>query len=344
MNARVKPRTLFLTHEQRVLYFEEPGYTEIIQPMTESRLLGETSIHNYQREWRWLESMHAEAGLSHSERRKSMERAQIRLVSQKIVETNPDLVIYIATWPSEAIRSTVLRELRGLHKFKLCSVIWDSDESSIDSQTHDRCTISVSDLTLVLDSKSRVDRIRANTGIYSDFTNVERVTFLPTVPNPNIFHPTSNRVHDVNVSGSIEGFRGIVLTELQNAGIRTFRSGGVFNPDKCLPFADYARDLAQSKIVVNTQTVSSRIQVKGRVAQTLASGAFLLEQDNPESRYYLEGIDVEYWKSIEELVEKIRFYLANDTTRETKAARAHEQWRSRYSIDNFVETILAGVH
>ena len=59
--------------------------------------------------------------------------------------------------------------------------------------------------------------------------------------------------------------------------------------DALLPIAAYADDLATSRIVVNTQTLGSRTQVKGRVAQCLASGAFLLEQDNAESRAYLEA-------------------------------------------------------
>ncbi|MBK9393183.1 MAG: hypothetical protein IPN40_04570 [Uliginosibacterium sp.] len=200
-------RTLFLTHEQRLLYYQEPGYTEIILPMLKSGMLKEHCIYNYQREWRWLYSNYEKSSADKLEiRRKSVE-TQYKLLEKKFEEFKPELVVYIATWPSEAIRSTVFLELKNNFSFKLCSVISDHQETDTDSQTHDRCTINASDLTLILDSFSRTERIKSRAGIYSDFTNTDRVIFLPTIPLWDYFKPSKIKKYDVTLSGSLEGFR-----------------------------------------------------------------------------------------------------------------------------------------
>ncbi|MBK9393182.1 MAG: glycosyltransferase family 1 protein [Uliginosibacterium sp.] len=120
-------------------------------------------------------------------------------------------------------------------------------------------------------------------------------------------------------------------------------SGGIFSHDKTLDLKDYAEEIAESKILANTQTVSGRIQVKGRVSQTLSCGTFLLEQENPETREYLKGIPIEFWKDIDELESKITYFLKNEALREEVASNAHKLWKERYSIQKFIDAIVNGI-
>lgn len=336
-------RTLFLTHEQRLLYFQEPGYTEIILPMVESGLVPEHLIYNYQREWRWILSQPYLASDDPSLQRERAMELQFILISQAIKDFRPELVVYIATWPSEAIRSTILARLKTVHGIKLCSIISDHMEDSIDSQTHDRFTIAVSDLTVILDSKSRVDRIKLQDGIYSNFINTERVIFMPAFPPRSVFRPSNEKRYDVTLSGSLEGVRGEIASNLLQRGLRLHLSGGILDPLRHLPLTQYAADIASSRLLINTQTIPNRVQMKGRVAQALACGALLLEQENPETRLYLDGIDIDYWSSIDDLMLLIDFYLANEESRHLRAQQLHSLWNERHSAEKFTQTIFDGV-
>jgi spore maturation protein CgeB len=123
-------------------------------------------------------------------------------------------------------------------------------------------------------------------------------------------------------------------------GVPFARIGGLVGTDKFLTNEDYAREIATSKIVVNTQTMPTRIQLKGRVSQVISCGTFLLEQDNHESRKYLEGVPVVFWSQKDELVEKIKFYLENDAERERIAVTCRQEWIKRYSVQKFARVLL----
>jgi len=331
-------RTLFLLHEQRFLYFLEPSYVELYLPMAESGLLGETLVHPYQRDLRFAR---AQLGFGHDEGPAEQVNPLLEtLLDQKMVEFKPELVVYALTWPQDCLAPALLSQLRDRHGFRLATVIWDHDESNPLLQDYDRAVIALSDCTIVADSRRRADAIRNRHGAYAAFVNTERVLFAPMVPPASLFHPRAERLHDVTISGSSEGHRAEVFERLRTAGFAVHRSGGMMPGDTLLPVADYAAELATSRIVVNTQTVSGRVQLKGRVAQCLASGTFLLEQDNPESRAYLDGIDVVFWRDIDELIGLVRHHLAHPHEREAIAQRTHAQWNARHDARGFVRRIL----
>ena len=341
--AAPPPRTLFLLHEQRYLYFLEPSYLELYLPMLESGLLGETMVYAYQRDIRFVRrptasDPHAEPASDDV----AADRFRI-LLEQKIKEFKPDLLVYALTWPQEAIAPLTLASLKREHGFRLASVIWDHDETNPLLQRYDRDIIGVSDCTIVADSATRANAIRGRCGPYAAFENVESVVFMPMVPPASVFFPVGTRQHDVTISGSGEGQRVAVFDRLVAEGFDVHRSGGMMPGDTLLPVADYAHDLAASRIVVNTQTMDSRVQIKGRVAQCLASGTLLLEQDNVESRAYLSGIDVPLWRDVDELMAMLRHHLANPDEREALALRTHRQWTAKYNADRFVKTLLDGV-
>jgi hypothetical protein len=331
-------RTLFLLHEQRFLYFLEPSYVELYLPMVESGLLGETLVHPYQRDLRF-----ARAQLGFNDDTAPAEQVDpllATLLDQKISEFKPDLVVYALTWPQDCLAPAMLARLKERHGFRLATVIWDHDETNPLLQDYDRQVIALSDCTVVADSRRRAEAIRARQGAYAGFHSTGRVIFAPMVPPASLFHPRAERRHDVTISGSSEGHRVEVFERLAAAGFATHRSGGMMPGDALLPVADYAAELATSRIVVNTQTVAQRVQLKGRVAQCLASGTFLLEQDNPESRAYLDGIEVVFWRDTDELITLVRHHLDHPQEREAIARRTHEQWKARYDARRFVQSIV----
>jgi hypothetical protein len=336
-------RTMFLLHEQRFFYDVEPSYVELYLPMRESGLLGETLVHPYQRDLRFVShTLGLPTGID-SRPSADVDVRVEHLLSQKLLEFRPELVVYALTWPQECIPAVTLARLRERHGFKLVSVIWDHDESNPLLQAYDRDILAVSDCTIVADSLSRTQAIRARSGPYAGFVHTERARFLPMVPPTALFHPRPQRQHEITVSGSSEGHRVAACEKLAAAGLAVHRSGGMAPGDTLLSVEQYAADLAVSRIVVNTQTLGSRVQLKGRVAQCLASGTFLLEQDNPESRAYLAGIDVVFWRDEEELVALARRWLADDAGREELARRTHAQWKARYHARAFVQTVLDAV-
>ncbi|MBV8716321.1 MAG: glycosyltransferase family 1 protein [Chloroflexi bacterium] len=338
------PRTLFLQHEQRRYYWEEPGHLELYLPMVGSGLLGEVRTIPYQRDMRWilneLDNGANSSKLQHlpaaGERLRLMLDAQMR-------EFRPDLVVYSLTWVQEALPPEVLGNLKDAYGFKLFSQIWDYDESNPLLVDYDRRIIAVSDLVSIADSRARIERIRRREPPYANYTNVDVVRFLPTIPEPGLFKPAGRRRFGVTIAGSSEGRRVEVVRALAEAGVDFHRAGGLVAGDAFLSTEEYARTLAESKIVINTQTAPERVQLKGRVAQVLSCGSFLLEERNPESEQFLDGYSVDLWSNPAELVDKIQWWLAHPAQRELAADLARARYVREHNPVTYTRTILDAV-
>lgn len=332
-------RVLFFNHEQRRLYFHEPAYLEVYKPIVESGLATEAGIYVYQREIRWLRSLLSRK-VPEAELATTIENILFDLISHKIEEFRPTHIINSVAWPEDSIQASLWRRIRQAHSFYLTSIIWDHDEARDELQNFDRETIKISDRTILADSLSRVQRIKSKVPPYQSFSDVDRVVFCPTVPAPSIFFPRAEKKHDVSLVGSSEGYRVKVEEALRQAQIPFARIGGLVGKDKFLTDEEYAREISLSRIVINTQTMPTRIQLKGRVAQVLSCGTFLLEQENEESRRYLEGIPVVFWKDEDDLIQKLKHYVHNEAERAHIAEICHREWSRRYSAEKFARVVL----
>lgn len=332
-------RVLFFTHEQRRLYFHEPAYLEVYKPVLESGLADETGIYVYQRDIRWLRSLLSRK-VRESELTETIENIVFELALHKIQEFRPTHVVNSVAWPEESIQASVWKRIRNTHAFFLTSVIWDHDEARDELQNFDREIINVSDRTVLADSHSRVERIKSKIPPYETFTNVDRVVFCPTVPAPSIFFPQTEKKNGIALVGSSEGYRVKIEESLHNAKVPFARIGGLVEKDNFLTNQQYALEIAASKIVINTQTMPTRVQLKGRVAQVISCGTFLLEQENDESKRYLDGIPVIFWRNESDLIEKLNYYIENETERESIAEGCRREWIERYSIEKFARIIL----
>lgn len=114
--------------------------------------------------------------------------------------------------------------------------------------------------------------------------------------------------------------------------------------------ADYALAIQTSRINIAIHWGKARNGwedlVSTRTFEIPACGGFMLHIDNEEVREYYEvGTEIDVFSSVEELADKCRFYLANDSLRRQMTQKAHERAVPAYSYHartREVLTILEG--
>jgi spore maturation protein CgeB len=108
-------------------------------------------------------------------------------------------------------------------------------------------------------------------------------------------------------------------------------------PEKNL-FEDAARKFSQSKIVFN---ISIKDDVNMRVFEALSTGSFLLTNWIPTlGNLFDDGKLLVTYKTLDEMVEKARYYLEHEEEREAIAQAGHEEFMKKHTYKHRVETIL----
>jgi hypothetical protein len=354
-------KLLFLHHQQRFDYRAEPGYNELFRPLTKARQVTGWSEFVYQTLLRQfliyelaLRGKKADRNPTQfimqnldAESYGAANLALQPILEQVIASANPDIIIYSLTWGTEAIHPVILGRLKTTFpKIKLFAQQWDYEEGAAFFHSVERGTIAAADCYSVCDNHDRLRRIQAYASPhYGNYTNVDRVRWLPTVLDPDLYRPLGMvKDIDILIIGSSEGYRRDVITALQHRyGGRFQHLGGHMPWDKMLTVENYVEAINCAKIVVNTQTAPQRVQVKGRVREVLSCGGFLLEQDNAESREFLAGSDVVFFSGLDALFSSIDVYLANDAERDRIARSTHEWYRSCYTPDLAMQRIIDAV-
>ncbi len=96
-----------------------------------------------------------------------------------------------------------------------------------------------------------------------------------------------------------------------------------------------------SKINLNFTSKPIRSGLPLRIWDILGAGGFLLTNFQSEIPEYFEvGKDLEAFASEEELVEKIRYYLAHDEEREEIARNGYQKAKEQYSLETRVRQML----
>lgn len=110
-------------------------------------------------------------------------------------------------------------------------------------------------------------------------------------------------------------------------------------------YADYYKKMPdvfkQSKVNLNISLKIIKSGIPLRVFDVLASGGFLLtnfQMEMPE--YFTLGEDFVVYENIEDMYEKAKFYLSNDTQREAIARHGQETIRKYYTFSQQLEKIL----
>lgn len=113
------------------------------------------------------------------------------------------------------------------------------------------------------------------------------------------------------------------------------RNEGIYGPD-------YARALSGAKIAIGLLSKRIPETTTTRTFEIPACGTMLLaERTADHQALFEEGVEAEFFDSVEECADKARFYLANDTAREMIAAAGLRRCRSSgYSTHAQFEVVI----
>ena len=179
------------------------------------------------------------------------------------------------------------------------------------------------------------------------------------LPASIYFTQSGDRPIDVGFVGRISAHyqgRAQILQGLKDAGIRVeVRS---VDDGTRLTIEEMGAFLRSCKIVINfssTAVISAWElndrepgeipevdHVKGRVFEAIACGALLLESRNiPTTTYFTPDEHYAEFSGLKELVEKVRYFLANDDRRQRISSAGHQRFLERYTGRHFWEKVEA---
>ena len=96
-----------------------------------------------------------------------------------------------------------------------------------------------------------------------------------------------------------------------------------------------------SKINMNLSLRSIHSGIPLRVLDIMACGGFVLTNFQTEiAEYFREGEEIATFRSLEECMEKLRYYLQNNAEREAVAAAGHRKVRETFSYRNGLEKLF----
>jgi len=313
-------KVLFLNPEQYVHWEDEPSNHELRLPILHCGAVTEHRDVCYQRLFR-------EIG------RDATDQHILKLVEQ----FEPQIVINSTTWPKQSVSSALLHEImrRGLPVY---TQIWDTflDPAPHELEWFYSCTVL--GIASSIASYQRYQRLAESgcgpqgvifTTGHNVFTDFIRNLDLP-------------KTEDVVLLGSNEGLRTVFKkflgTRLRSQGISFRKQGGLIDWEKCagpadrerltdewLPWDKYVEAINRAKVCVCSQTGKGRLQIKGKLFEFLACGAFVLTDASAESRSLIPAGCVAYYDSIPDCLEKAVYFVRNEIER-ARIARAGRDW------------------
>lgn len=182
--------------------------------------------------------------------------------------------------------------------------------------------------------------------IVLDNQRVHDTNIVPlwTPINVELTCPQEERNINVGFYGKIDcEQRRSALKFLINRGIPVFTTGNDWNVVDAGMMYHYMR---MTKIILNFSNTRfypdhQKHQLKGRVIEAMRSGAMLMETENDQSDIYFQpGKDLIWFKSHEDMIEKIKYYLKHDTERIKIASNAQYLCKVHYSLDNWWRAFL----
>lgn len=151
---------------------------------------------------------------------------------------------------------------------------------------------------------------------------------------PNLSIP---RDIDILIIGEERKKRVDIANYLRNNGLEVLLVGGQYGP-KRIPYDKYYLMACRSKIKIITLFTDDELHIhlKGHIAEA-AAAASLIFVDAPKfvSPYFEENKEFISFASLEELLEKVKWYLSHDEERVKVSMAAHHRWLEQYSGGKF---------
>jgi len=147
--------------------------------------------------------------------------------------------------------------------------------------------------------------------------------------NPLTYAVTpSPKIREISFCGTAKGNRSEILKKMKQSGLSVDIFGSDWHEDSFIPFYDMVRIFGQSRINLNLCDTSDLTtpQINRRTFEVPGCRWFLLTMpaDHLEE-YYEPDKEVVIAASLEELIDKSKYYLAHERERESIAQRGYER-------------------
>ena len=174
-------------------------------------------------------------------------------------------------------------------------------------------------------------------------TDVDNHLWLWAPQDEALFHPDVHR-SEISFVGSLRGYhdRSYYLKYAIDAGVLKAGDIGGGQREEALTAEKYAERIRTSGMNINfPESPSGKDQCKGRVMEIIASESLLLERKNDAtSRYLVPGKEYVEFDSLDDFVNKIKYYTSNGEECRKIASAGYEAYKNKYSSRIFWETVL----
>jgi hypothetical protein len=256
-----------------------------------------------------------------------------KLIDQ-VIEYRPDLVV-LSAYSYRNREHPSFRALRAIRQDGGTPILMEWGDSmgykSVEDCYHLMDTV---DLNAVRDSNNLMQHFEGNPKFLRMWAPIDFSLFYP-----------GNGERDINVSflGFIEGYRNVrldYLRYLQEHQAGVYVGGG--RGEGRLEEKALADIMRRSKIGLNFSfSIPGTHQLKGRIFQTMFSGALLMESDNNETpQFFTPMVDYVVFDSKEDLLEKCRYYLDHDEERQEIAYNGYLKATTKYNHQVYWDTIM----
>lgn len=164
--------------------------------------------------------------------------------------------------------------------------------------------------------------------------------YLPEGANPDIHKPYDvEKTIDVSFIGQCYGNRALIISELKKQGIGV-QAYGLGWPDGPLSTEEMVKTYSRSRINLGFGSVAGHKDtfcLKGRDFEIPMSQGLYLTEAHPElSRVFCPGEEILTYSSVEDLVQKVRYYLSHSEEADAVRKKGYERalrehtWEGRF--------------
>lgn len=191
--------------------------------------------------------------------------------------------------------------------------------------------------------------VQLDRNIYKDVKSSQVVGWLPHAAEPQAYPKIEIiKKYDVGFVGHVQetpNYNGFSRVEALDRLFKEFPNFYYGSRHPAFPtvnlFEDAAKKFSLSKIVFN---ISIKDDINMRVFETLSTGSFLLTNWLPTlGELFEDGTHLVTYKSLDEMVEKARYYLEHEEEREKIAGAGYEEFIKNHTYKHRVEQILSMV-